>query len=254
MKRRIIRVVAYLFLVVSGICLYLYWNDGLYAIDSKFKNKAIQDLIVSESTSEDPLDRKIDFEKLRGINEDVVGWLYIPGTTVDYPILIGSDDESYLYNDINKEYNPLGSIFSYANTSRDLSDGHVMLFGHNMASSQMFGQLKKFVRDESFMHNNRKFYVYLDTKVMEFDIFSIFTCNENDDFFSVGRELGTMDYVDFVTDVIKRNVYSDYVIEDSKISSTDSQVFSLVTCHGSQGTSERLVVNGAVVREKYYIN
>lgn len=251
MKRKVYTVLSIIFLVLGGVFFYLYYNDGLYAIDSKYKNEAVRDIVVEET--EDPLDRRIDFEKLKAINEDVVGWIYMPDSTIDYPILIGSEDETYLKKDIYKEYNPLGSIFSYSNTKKDLSDGHVMLFGHNMANNQMFGELRKFINSDEFKQEHRKFYIYLENKTLELDIASIFICSEDDIMFQIGRELGTSDYVEFVTSLLGRNKYFDYSLEGSKISITDSQIFSLVTCYGSEGTSERLVVNGGVVREKYYI-
>lgn len=250
MKKGRWKVLVWILFVCSGVFLYLYYSDGLYAIDSKYKNKAIKDTTVIES--EDPFDRRIDFEKLKNINEDVVAWVYVPGTTVDYPVLIGDTDDEYLYNDIERKYNPLGSIFSYCKTKKDLSDGHVILFGHNMRTYQMFGELKKFLNTD-YMKEHRKFYVYTERKTLEFDIFSIFSCNENDDFFSTGRELGTAEYVSFLSELISRNKYSDYDIGDSSVSLSDSQVFSLATCYGVAGTSERLVVNGIAVKEKYII-
>lgn len=246
-----VRKIGWLLLLLGVVFTYIYFSGGIYAIDSKYRNRAVSDLVVEGA--DDPFDRVIDFEKLRGINSDVVGWLYMPDSSVDYPILIGSEDEYYLDRNIYGDYSPLGSIFGFSDVSRDLSDGHVMLFGHNMASNQMFGDLKKFVRSDEFRDSHRKFYVYLDRKVMEFDIFSIFVCDENDSMFAKGRELGSMEYMDFVGDIINRDRYSGYSLEGSSIDISDSQVFSLVTCYGRAGSTERLVVNGAVVREKYII-
>lgn len=252
MKRKVWRILAYGFIVLSVIFLYLYFSGGLHAVDSKYKNDAIRDVVVSET--EDPLNRVIDFDKLKSINKDVVGWVYVPGTKIDYPILIGSKDDTYLNTDIEGKYNPLGSIFSYAKTKRDLSDGHVMLFGHNMRQQQMFGQLKKFVNDDEFRKNHKKFYVYTEKKTMEFDIISIFITDENNDFFTTGIELGTANFVNFVTKLLERNKFSDYSLQDSSFKLSDNQVFSLVTCYGSPGTPDRLVVSGSVIRERYIID
>lgn len=251
MRKGSLRVIVWLLFICSGVFLYIYYSDGLYAIDSKYKNKAIKNTIVAEK--ENPFDRRINFDKLKSINKDVVGWVYIPGTTIDYPILIGSTDEEYLNKDIEGDYNPLGSIFSFSNTKRDLSDGHVILFGHNMRKFQMFGELRKFLNTD-YMKEHRKFYIYTERSTLEFDIFSIFSCDKDDDFFSTGRELGTAEFVSFLSEVVSRNSNSDYNIGSSSISLSDSQVFSLVTCNGSPGTSLRLTINGVLVREKYIIS
>ena len=251
MKKGCINVLVVVLFLISGVFLYLAFNEGFYSLDTKFKNNAIREVVVQET--EDPLNRNIDFEKLKGMNEDVVAWVYIPGTTVDYPILIGDSDEEYLYKDIDGNYNPLGSIFSYSKTKRDLSDGHVFLFGHNMRQYQMFGEIRKFLNTD-YMQEHRKFYVYTERKTVEYDIFSIFSCNENDDFFTMGIELGTADYVTMLDSIINRNVNSDYELGSSSIKWSDSQVVSLVTCNGVEGTTERLTVNGIAVREKYIFN
>lgn len=234
--------------ILSGVFYYLYYNDGWYSINNKYSNDSIRDLAVMET--ENPLDRIIDFNNLKAINKDVAAWAYIPGTTVDYPVLIGSEDETYLKKDIDGKYNPLGSVFSYADTKLD--DGHIMLFGHNMKRYQMFGELKKFLETD-YMKNNRKMYLYTEDKTMELDIVSIFITDENDDFFTVGRKLETSEYVEFISDMLNRNKYSDFKLGESSLSYSDSQTVSLVTCHGREGTSNRLVVNGVVSKEKHYI-
>lgn len=240
--------IAILILILSGVFYYLYYNDGLYSLDNKYNNDAIRDLVVGEE--ENPLDRSIDFENLKAINSDVKAWVYIPGTTIDYPVLIGSEDETYINKNIDKKYNPLGSIFSYANTK--LEDGHMMFFGHNMKRHQMFGELKKFL-DKDYMRKHKKMYVYTEKKTMELDIVSIFTVDENDSFFTVGRQLDSSEYVEFVSSMLSRNKYSDYDLGDRGLSYSDSQTVSLVTCHGREGTPTRLVVNGVVSKEKHYI-
>lgn len=240
-------------LCLAGIFFYLYISGGLYAINSKYKNNSIKDMVVHET--ENPLDRKIDFKKLKEINSDVVGWIYIPNTKIDYPILIGSKDDTYLNTDIEKKRNSLGSIFSYAKTKRDLSDSNVFLFGHNMRQQQMFGELKKYINEDGFEENHNKFYVYTENKTMELDIVSIFTCNENDTIFSTGFELGTVEYLDYISNILERNKFSNYYLKkDKKLNLINNQLVSLVTCYGEQGTTERLVVSGSVVKEKYIID
>lgn len=228
-----------LFFLINGI------NEAKYLMDNKVKNQSIRK--ISTSNKSDPLERVIDFEKLKAINEDIKAWIYIPGTNIDYPILVGSSDEEYINKNLNREYTPLGSIFTYSGTN--FTKGNTFIFGHNMASGQMFGELKKY-RDLDFFKENRDFYIYTERKVMRCNIFSVFIANENDVVFSDEYELGTADYLSLLSIISNKNSYSDIILDKPIIEYSTTQMFNLVTCYGKVGTSNRLLVNGLVLEEK----
>ena len=238
MRKRISVIVGIIFLLATIVFLYLAFNEAKYSIDTKEKNKAIREVVVTEDEN-NPLNRKIDFHKLKNENKDIVAWIYIPGTTVDYPILIGDTNEEYLYKDLEGNYNPLGSLFSDA--KKDLSEDHIKIYGHNMREFQMFGELRKFLNKE-YMEQHEKFYIYTENKTMECDIFSIFICDIYDSFFN--NNPGS----DLVEVLENKNVNSNYYTKNKDLSS--GKVFNLVTCNGVEGTVERLVVNGIVTKQK----
>lgn len=239
------KIVAVILLILAIIFLSKGYNDWKYRISNKVKNDSIRELATSEEI-EDPLDRIIDFEKLKAINEDIKAWIYIPGTKVDYPILVGESNEEYLYKDINKDYTPLGSLFTFSGTN--FTKGNTFIFGHNMASSQMFGELRKYLSSD-FLEEHRYFYLYTERKVMKCDIFSIFIANETDNIFSGEYELGTAEYIDLLSELSNRNKYGNS-LEKNIIEYSTTQVFNLITCYGGEGTPDRLLVNGIVVEEK----
>lgn len=244
MKKLIKNLIIRVSLVLGILFIFLGFKEFFYSLDSKYKNEAIRSVVIRESTSENPLDRNIDFEKLKKENEDIVAWIYIPGTSVDYPILIGDSDDEYSYKDVEGNYNPLGSIFSFSNTKKDFSESHIKLFGHNMREFQMFGELRKYLNTD-YMEEHKKFYIYTDKKSMECDIVSIFICDETDILFG---NVGTG--ADFLTNLASRNVNSSYDLLSKIDELSDSQVYTLVTCNGIEGTPERLLVNGVVIKEK----
>ena len=240
------KVIASILLIVSIVFLYKGFVEFRYMISNKAKNQSLREVATSEVVN-DPLDRIIDFEKLNSINKDIKAWIYVPGTKIDYPILVGESDEEYLYNDMNKEYTPLGSIFSYSGTN--FTKGNTFIFGHNMASSQMFGELRKYI-DKDFLKEHRYLYIYTERKAMKCDIFSIFITNENDDIFNGEYELGTLEYISLLSELVNRNKYSNNNLDKNIIEYSTTQVFNLITCYGREGTTERLVANGIVVEEK----
>ena len=248
MKKNIIfkNIIGIVSLILGVLFLYLGFKEYQYTLKSKYKNETIREMVVEDSN--DPLNRRIDFKKLKSENEDIVAWIYIPKTSIDYPIVIGDTDEEYLYKDIEGNYSPLGSIFTYANTKKDFSDSHVKIFGHNMKEFQMFGELRKFLNVD-YMKEHKKFYIYIDRKTIECDIVSIFTCNENDSIFG-----NNSSGIDFLTTLSERNVNSNYDLLNNMEKLSDSQIFSLVTCNGVEGTTERFLVNGVAVKEKILFN
>ena len=240
------KIVASVLLVISIIFLFKGFIDWKYRISNKVNNDSIRELVTNEN-EEDSLNRIIDFQKLKSINKDVVSWIYIPGTKIDYPILVGESDEEYLYKNINKEHTPLGSLFSFSGTN--FTKGNTFIFGHNMASSQMFGELRKYLSSD-FLEEHRYIYVYTERKTMKCDIFSIFIANESDDVFNGEYELGTVEYIDLLSELVSRNKYSNNKLEKSIMEYSTKQVFNLITCYGREGTSDRLLVNGIVLEEK----
>lgn len=85
-------------------------------------------------------------KKLQKVNPDIVGWLRIPNTVIDYPVLKSSEDdpEHYLYRNYKDEYTKYGSIFMQAGTALDGSDQNLILYGHSMKDGRMFAQLLRF--------------------------------------------------------------------------------------------------------------
>lgn len=252
--KRSCNVLVVVMFIISGIFGYLSYREYRYSFINRYKNRAVRDVAVKVTEEETPITNRIDFNALKSINSDVVSWISIPGTSVDYPILVGGSDEEYLYKDIGREYSPLGSIFSYADTSRTFSDSHTFIFGHNMREYQMFGELRKYL-NKDYMENHKKFYIYLENRVLECDIFSIFICDENDSiFYNTNKELGTVEHVNLLNELYSRNVYSSYTSEKNiGLRNANNQVFSLVTCNGIEGTRERLVISGVVSKENYII-
>ncbi|MGN0339404.1 MAG: class B sortase [Lachnospira sp.] len=87
------------------------------------------------------------------INSQLAGWVNIPGTVVDYPVLKGGDNDYYLKKGFYNEYNPNGSIFmDYRNSYNDIN---MIIYGHNTSDGEMFSCLTQYM-DENFYKNHRE--------------------------------------------------------------------------------------------------
>jgi len=94
---------------------------------------------------------EIDWDALRSVNPNVVGWIVVPGTAISYPITQGTDNTHYLRHTFAGVRNASGAIFL---DYRDASAfrGHVRIHGHNMRDGSMFAPLHGWDGDVFFVH------------------------------------------------------------------------------------------------------
>lgn len=95
----------------------------------------------TETVSDFPL---VDFEALKKDNSDVMGWIYIEGTEINYPIVQGPDNDYYLSRLVDGTSNSAGSIFLDYRNSPDFSDYHTVIYGHNMKNDTMFAGITEY--------------------------------------------------------------------------------------------------------------
>lgn len=93
---------------------------------------------------------KIDFDELRGVNEDVIGWLYCEDTPINYPVLRGETNDQYLRHDYTREYNINGSIFVDCDNAAGFADANTIIYGHHMNHGAMFATLDSWADQEYY--------------------------------------------------------------------------------------------------------
>lgn len=87
---------------------------------------------------------KVNLAALQAVNSDVVGWIYIPGTNISYPLLQGVDNSYYLEHSWEKRWTGGGSIYIDYRCSRALDSFNTILYGHRMTNGTMFGPLQNY--------------------------------------------------------------------------------------------------------------
>lgn len=92
-------------------------------------------------------------DQLKGINQDITAWLTLPGTAIDYPVLQGSSNYSYINTDVHGNFALAGSIFLDYRNSGDYTDLYSLLYGHNMSQHRMFSDINLF-KEEKFFNEN----------------------------------------------------------------------------------------------------
>lgn len=201
------------------------------------------------------------FQDLLAVNSDAVGWITVPGTSVDFPLLQTTDNAFYLRHDLHKNYERTGIPFVDYET--DLKSGpHIIIYGHNMSdtSTERFSQLR-FYRDPDFCRDHPT--IQLDT-LYESTVYKVvavyvITALESDpDVFHFNRYITFADdgeWQDYLDEVQKRAFYTvdGYAQPGEKL-------LSLCTCmhvmendriiimarplrEGERGEAEKITVN-----------
>ncbi|RKD34887.1 class B sortase [Lacrimispora algidixylanolytica] len=126
--------------------------------ESSGETKSIQDKeTIAESSG--AYVSPIQFDALKAINPDIVGWLKIEGTSIDYPIVQTDDNETYLNMDFEGKKNASGAIFLDYESEPDFSGRHNILYGHHMKNGSMFKDIIKY-KEESFFKEHQDITIY----------------------------------------------------------------------------------------------
>lgn len=115
-----------------------------------------------------------EFEEIFLKNTDTVGWISIPGTVIDYPVVQSpKKPDYYLHRDFNKKYNLHGCIYAREQCDINAPSDNITIYGHRMQDGSMFARLIDYTK-EGFYENNR--YIYFDTLTERhtYEIFAVF--------------------------------------------------------------------------------
>ena len=105
----------------------------------------------------------VDFDALQEINPDIVGWIYVPGTNINYPVAQGDDNTTYLNRLFDGTTNSSGSIFLDADaTAPGMVDQQTPVYGHHMNNQSMFYEIDDTVDQAAFDGIEAVYYITRD--------------------------------------------------------------------------------------------
>ncbi|WP_175073800.1 class B sortase [Terribacillus sp. AE2B 122] len=233
-------------LVVFLFCLIKIGGIGFDYVQSEQVMKEIQvqykgNLQESKAIASENSVRS-QFQSLLDINPNIVGWLTIDNTKIDYPILQSSDNNHYLNRNYKEETSKSGSIFMDFRNKSDAQDRQRIIYGHQMKDGSMFGQLDKFL-DEDFFSQNKEFQFDTIYESYKVEIFSVYVTTT--DFNYIETDFPTdEEYLDFI-DVIEEK---SKMRTDIQVTEKDN-IITLSTCNELQDPEDgRLVLHGKLTK------
>lgn len=133
-------------------------------------------------------DRKIRdiTDKLREASQystDLIGWIYLADSDIDYPIVQGTDNQYYLHHAPDGRENALGTIFLSYQCAKDFSDRQNILYGHNMQSG-MFGDIRHF-KDPGQFSKHRYGWLFTMDSLYRIDFYALAIVSAYDEIYDV---------------------------------------------------------------------
>lgn len=183
-------------------------------------------------------------QELKKQYTELVGWLEVPGTNIDYPVMQGTDNSYYVKHNYKQEYDYNGSIFLHKDYDWSIPSSNLLLYGHNNKNDCMFAQLLKY-KDESFYKEHPTIKFTTPEEEAEYEIIAVFLSK-----IYYKTEENVFRYYQFINAESKTQ-YNEYIKEAKKASLYNidatakygEQLITLTTCEYSQ-TDGRFVVVG----------
>lgn len=221
-------------LIAVGVALLLV-AGGLFVkaqIGYKKANdyyNGIAEMAVKDSSGEDGIPQ-IDFDALNKESDDIVGWIYVPGTRINYVVAQGETNNTYLRHLPNGEYSENGTIFmDMDGTAPGMVDQQTTLYGHHMNDGAMFEPIDASMDQKVFDTFKKVYYI---TPEMTYVLKPMFTMQVQDDYVDARR-----------TNFDSEKAFTQYLqasLAQAKASAKDAaaevekadKVLTLVTCAG----------------------
>lgn len=216
----------FLLLVCIGVACFSGYHlfTGIY--EYRKGSQAYQELYYSQAGDTSGAgveDNRVNFESLARINPDIVGWLYLPDSSINYPIVQGRDNEYYLEHLFNGTTNHMGCIFvDYRNTPKFV-DKNTAMYAHHMRNGSMFADLEKY-KNPSYYGTHKTFWMQTPDGDYIIEPFAGVLLSGGDAFMQLMFN-SDEDFIEYVWMFLERSTFQS----DIEIQPTD-QIITMVTC------------------------
>ena len=213
--------------ILTTLGLMINWKKDIKT-NTQVK-QSMEKFLVTDKQEDIDTGIEVDFEELRKINPDTVGYLEVPNTNVQFVVVKGNDNSYYLTHNFNKDKNAAGWIFMDYNNKADGTDKNIVIFGHNTTDGSMFGSLSKLL-DENNLKDKENLIISLvtDKGTKKYQIFSIYTIKPEK--YYIRTDYGEEEFIKFKEKIKERSLFKLDADLDNK------NILTLSTCqnHGAK--------------------
>jgi SrtB family sortase len=182
----------------------------------------------------------VDFEALRENGPDIIGWLSLPDTAINYPVTQTDNNEYYLHHLYDGTYNKVGCLFADYENQADFSDRNTIIYGHNMRDGSMFAALNEY-GEQGYYDGHPQMYLVTPGGGYTMEIFTTFVAEPGESGSDTSPwRLSWKDdgaYTTWLSEMAGRSV----IETDVTVTSSD-KVLTLSTC--TPGGKSRFIVMG----------
>ncbi|HHV39176.1 MAG TPA: class B sortase [Tepidimicrobium sp.] len=230
--RRLIIIISVIALIVSSIIIIDYL---ISSSKSKYTYREISSIYNKDKNL---MEDENSIEKLKDINEDIMGWISIPGTNIDYPVVQGKDNDYYLDRDVYGNSSRHGSIFmDYRNNIS--KDKNIIIYGHHMRDGTMFGELRNY-KDETYYKRNRYIYLDIGKGKYKYRVFAVYITGGSTDYLKTNFK-STNEFLSYLETINKKSLFK----EEHKFGGQE-KLITLSTC-SYEYRDARMVIHGYLV-------
>jgi sortase B len=210
-------------LLALGVLIYRYWaqQQAYNELESYVEVSDTNDIALADLTA--------DWDALRAINPDIVGWIYVPNSPINYPIVQSTDNTKYLdtaFDGSNGWFSSAGTIFLDAKNNAQFQDRDSLIYGHHMRDGSMFAAITGWETNEEF-NAHRDVYILTPNGNYYAKTYALVKTNGSDTSITQTQFNTAVDYVNYVQSILDRsivtqegNVYESYQIRQSIVLST----------------------------------
>lgn len=185
---------------------------------------------------------EVDFSNLNKMNEEVVAWILVNGTNINYPVVQHNDNEYYLSHSFSQSKNEAGWVFMDYRNQDDNFQKNTIIYAHGRKNGSMFGSLKN-ILNSSWYKNSNNYIVKLSTLYENslWQVFSIYKIRTTNDY--IQTDFSTDDsFLSFLDNISSRSIYNF----QTTVNASD-KVLTLSTCFNDD---EKIVLHAKLIESQ----